>query len=158
MKRISAMLAGTAALLALVAATLSPSARPASSVRPLLAGARPLLAGSAANGRTLAVIGRSCANCHSEQTDWPWYSRIPPASWMIEKDVSAARTKMNLSRWDEYGAERKRQILGSIASSVRNGRMPLARYLMLHPKARLSEEDALLLETWSRAERRRLRQ
>jgi len=151
MKRISAMLCGTAALLALVAATVSPSARPAAS-------ARPILTGSVADKRALAVIERSCANCHSERTDWPWYSRVPPANWMIEKDVAGAREKMNLSRWNEYSTDRKREILGSVASDVRNGRMPLTRYLLLHPEARLSRAEAELIEAWTRSERRRLRE
>ncbi len=150
MKQITA-LAALAVALTLVANAFSNRGRPVPS-------AQPLLAGSAADPRTKEVLARSCANCHSEQTEWPWYSHIPPAGWLIERDVTAARGKMNLSRWEEYSAERKREILGSLASDIRNGRMPLSRYVLLHPEARMSAGDVAWIEAWTRAERRRLKQ
>ena len=53
--------------------------------------ARPLLQGVSIDATTRSIIGRSCRNCHSEATEWRWYSYIAPVSWLIERDVSRAR-------------------------------------------------------------------
>jgi hypothetical protein len=115
-----------------------------------------LLSASQTTDTVNRVIERSCQNCHSERTDWPWYSYIPPVSWMIEKDVSEARGHMNLSRWGDYTTERQVEILSRLGAEVRNHQMPLPRYLSLHPDARLSETDVKDLYDWSHQERRRL--
>ena len=57
------------------------------------------------------LVGNSCKNCHSESTEWPWYSYVAPMSWLIEGDVYHARSHMNLSRWDDYSVERKQALL-----------------------------------------------
>jgi hypothetical protein len=103
------------------------------------------------------IVTKACRNCHSEQTEWPVYSYVAPVSWMIEKDVSDARSQMNLSHWQEYDTEKRRELLSAIASMVRNHRMPPQRYLLLHPEARLSHAEAELLYQWARSERKRLR-
>lgn len=116
----------------------------------------PLVEGSHAAAATVGLLTRACANCHSHQTVWPWYSHIAPASWLLERDVQEARKFMNLSRWPEYGPEGQRQLLALSASDVRTGTMPPARYLVLHPEAQLSgtEKDALV--NWFGEESKRL--
>jgi len=118
---------------------------------------KPLLEGASVDPAVMQIMERSCQNCHSEKTDWPWYSYVAPMSWLIEKDVSEARTHMNLSRWDEYNSESQQQILAEITSVVGNRRMPLPRYLKLHPEAALSEAEIDQLYQWARAERARLK-
>jgi hypothetical protein len=103
-----------------------------------------------------AIVERSCRNCHSEQTRWPWYSYIAPMSWMIEKDVHDARLHMNLSRWQDYPADKQVEILARLGAEVRNHQMPRPRYVSLHPEAKLSEADIQQLYDWTRKERRRL--
>ena len=104
----------------------------------------------------LAIVSRSCTNCHSENTEWPAYSYVAPFSWMIEKDVRDARRHMNLSRWAGYDAEQRQSMLARMGSMVRNRLMPPERYLMLHPSARLSDPEAEALYQWTRSARRRL--
>lgn len=105
----------------------------------------------------LNTLERSCWNCHSEQTSWPWYSYVAPVSWMVEKDVRDARSHFNMSRWDEYSYEDQTRILAEISVMVKNHEMPLPRYLFLHPDAKLSTEDVLLLDQWGHAERKRVK-
>src|SRR5436305_12458710 len=62
----------------------------------------PLLAGAEIDPRILALLERSCADCHSERTRYPWYSYVAPVSWLIRNDVTAGREHLNLSRWNEY--------------------------------------------------------
>jgi len=117
----------------------------------------PILAAASVESPVMAIVSRSCQNCHSEKTEWPLYSYIAPMSWMIEKDVHDARSHMNLSRWRDYDPEQRQQILSEIASLVRNHIMPPQRYILLHPEARLSSSDVDRLYRWTRSERKRLK-
>jgi hypothetical protein len=116
----------------------------------------PLLAGAETPDAVTAIVERSCRNCHSEQTQWPWYSYVAPLSWIVEKDVHDARLHMNLSRWQDYAPGKQVEILARLGAEVRNHQMPLPRYLSLHPEAKLSEQDIQQLYDWTRKERRRL--
>ncbi|MEO8906115.1 MAG: heme-binding domain-containing protein [Polyangiaceae bacterium] len=88
--------------------------------------------------RALAV--RACFDCHSNQTTWPWYSHVAPASWLVQSDVIEGRSKLNFSDWNrpQKGAHKA-------AKEVTSGDMPPAAYVPLHPAARLSaaERDRL---------------
>jgi hypothetical protein len=117
----------------------------------------PIFAGAEVPSSVTSVMERSCQNCHSERTVWPWYSYVPPISWMIENDVNHARQHMNISRWEDYSTEQQVEILSRLGAEVRNHQMPMQRYLSLHPEARLSESDIHQLYEWSRRERRRLK-
>jgi len=143
-------LAGIAAL-ELVCAWIHPFGRVKNQASPA-----PILANIDVSDPVVRIVNRSCRNCHSEQTHWPWYSYVAPMSWMIEKDVHDARLHMNLSRWQEYPTEKQVEILARLGSEVRNHQMPLPRYLSLHPEAALSDADIRQLYEWTRKERRRL--
>jgi len=101
------------------------------------------------------LFSKACQNCHSEKTAWPWYSYVPPVSWLVERDVSEARQHMNFSRWNEYSDEQRRELLAKIAAEVRSKQMPPARYQALHPEARLSDADIRRIYDWAKKERRR---
>jgi hypothetical protein len=88
-----------------------------------------------------AIVERSCRDCHSNQTVWPWYSRVSPVSWMVANDVKEGRTKLNFSQWNIYGTEMSQIRLREACEQVKAGKMPLPHYLPLHPEARLSAED-----------------
>jgi mono/diheme cytochrome c family protein len=116
-----------------------------------------LLSGAQIDAATQALFERSCQSCHSQRTMWPWYSYVPPVSWLIERDVSRARASMNLSHWDQYSTEERQSRLGAIAATVRNRQMPPGRFTLLHPETMLSPTDRERIYAWARAERRRLR-
>jgi cytochrome c len=104
------------------------------------------------------LLERACANCHSEQTKWPLYSQLPLLSWAIEKDVAEAREHMNLSHWEQFSAEQKRDLLARIGTELRSRQMPLPRYLVLHPEARLSDAEIQAIYEWTKSERRKFRE
>lgn len=104
---------------------------------------------------TLALVQRACRNCHSQQTEWPWYSRVAPVSWLLERDVQQARLQMDLSRWQEYSADDRVRLLSEIGAAVRNRQMPVQRYVLLHPEARLTETERKQIYEWTRTERSR---
>jgi hypothetical protein len=118
---------------------------------------RPLLLDASFDPLVVRILERSCQNCHSERTAWPWYSYVPPMSWMIESDVARGRGHMNLSRWNGYPPERQQEILSEMSNLVRNRVMPLPRYLLLHPEARLSDAEVVYLYQWAKSERGRLK-
>jgi len=103
------------------------------------------------------VLERACQNCHSERTQWPAYSYLPLVSWAIEKDVAEGRARLNLSRWNDYSAADKRDLLARIGTLVRNRQMPLPRYIFLHSEARLSDAEIQVIYEWTKVERRALR-
>ena len=119
--------------------------------------ATPLLADASVPPGVLEIVTKACQNCHSEKTEWPIYSRVAPMSWMIEKDVRDARSHMDLSRWSSYDSDHRQELLSEIGSLVRNHNMPLPRYLLLHPEARLSDSEVDHLYQWARSERKRLK-
>ncbi len=99
------------------------------------------------------VLENSCYDCHSNLTEWPWYSRVAPVSWLVYKDVKKGRDELNFSEWGEYSDRRRNHKLEEIEEKVSEGEMPLKVYLPLHPEARLSDADRQTLIEWSRAER-----
>jgi hypothetical protein len=119
---------------------------------------RPLLHGAQIDPALSSVLERSCRNCHSRQTVWPWYSYVAPASWLIEKDVRDGRTHFDMSRWEEYTPQERSRVLAEISVMVRNHEMPLSRYTVLHPEARLSDQEVQAIDQWGHQERRRVKE
>jgi hypothetical protein len=119
--------------------------------------AAPLLPGADIPPPVADVFGKACVNCHSEKTQWPWYSHWAPVSWLVENDVKHAREHLNLSRWDDLQEVDQRMLLTAIATVIENREMPPHRYVVFHPEAKLSAEDSARVIEWTRAERRRLR-
>ena len=118
---------------------------------------KPLLLDSTFGPQVARIIERSCQNCHSEKTEWPWYSYVAPMSWMIENDVYRGRSHMNLSRWNGYNAQEQQKILLKMSTLVRNRAMPLPRYLILHPESKLSDAETTFLSQWAQSEHKRLK-
>ncbi len=87
------------------------------------------------------VLEQSCFDCHSGETNWPWYGRIAPVSWLITRHVNEARSHLDFSEWDNLPAGRKEHLLHEIGEEVEEGKMPLRSYLLLHSDASLTEED-----------------
>lgn len=91
--------------------------------------------------RTRQLAVRACFDCHSNQTVWPWYTNVAPASWLVQRDVDRGRRELNFSDWN-----RRQEEADEAASEVRRGTMPPPFYLPLHPEAQLTpaERDALI--------------
>ncbi len=95
------------------------------------------------------ILQRSCYDCHSHETRWPWYSRIAPFSWLVAHDVEEGREHLNFSEWDRLGSEDQEEAMEEVWEEVEEGEMPLWFYLPLHPEARLSKEDREILMRWA---------
>lgn len=87
--------------------------------------------------RTQELFNRACADCHSHQTTYPWYSAIAPVSWLIQRDVEEGREHFNVSAW---GAQKENEA-DEAAKEVKKGSMPPWFYLPTHPEAKLSDAE-----------------
>ena len=106
-----------------------------------------------------AVLNKACRNCHSNETDWPWYARIAPASWLVARDVAKARKAMNLSEWAVQNGRTRGRAIGTLTAAcagLQAGRMPPAPYRLVHPEARLSAGEVQNFCEWAGAEAREL--
>ena len=88
-----------------------------------------------------SILDRSCMDCHSNTTRWPWYSNVAPASWIVAHDVNEAREHLNLSDFAQYRSLRAVGKLDMMCENMQDGFMPLPKYLTLHPDARLTREE-----------------
>ena len=98
-----------------------------------------------------AILQRSCYDCHSHQTEWPWYSYVAPVSWWVGEHVEHARGDLNFSRWPVLDFEELEHMFHEIDEQIAKGEMPLKSYLILHPGARLSDEEKDALRRWAQS-------
>ena len=105
--------------------------------------------GEVINPQVGAILDRSCQDCHSNRTNWPWYSHIAPVSWIVSKHVSAGREIIDFSEWANQPPSADERML--ICDAVSDGRMPLREYTFIHRKAKLSKRDVELICNWAAA-------
>jgi len=100
-----------------------------------------------------AIITQHCADCHSEATRWPWYAHVPPASWLLERDVARAKRMLNFSLplLGQRDPASSISILSAICKAARSGGMPPWRYRLLHPNSALDAADQAWLCQWTQA-------
>ena len=102
------------------------------------------------------ILKRSCFDCHSDHTAWPWYTNVAPASWLVAKDVRNGRTKMNFSQWGKIPDAKREARLEAICEEITEGEMPLKEYLYLHGDAKLTPQDKDVLCNWVKAELKKI--
>lgn len=103
-----------------------------------------------------AILDRSCRDCHSNKTVWPWYTNVAPISWFIVNHVNDGRHAMNFSEWGRLDNDKQDRKLRQICDEIQDGAMPLSTYTPLHAGSALSEQDKKTLCDWTDAERNRL--
>ena len=104
----------------------------------------------AAPAEVRAILRRACYDCHSNEVQWPWYGRVAPVSWLLERDVREGRKEVNFSVFGEYPEKRRRRKWTEIPEQVQKGEMPPWFYVAVHREARLSESDKAALVEWAR--------
>jgi hypothetical protein len=105
-----------------------------------------------------AILKRSCSDCHTNETDYPWYSQITPVNWWLKNHIDEGRGEMNFSTWGTYTPKRKAKKLEEVCEQVESGAMPLPSYLWGHRDAALSAEDSKLLCAWATSVRASINQ
>lgn len=99
------------------------------------------------------ILKRSCNDCHTNQTNYPWYSHVTPVNWLLADHIDEGRRELNFSVWNTYAAKKKRHKFDEICDQIIGGEMPHKQYLWLHAEAKLSNADKRTLCEWARAEK-----
>jgi hypothetical protein len=89
-------------------------------------------------GEVWASLQRACNDCHSNHTEWPWYSNVAPVSWLVARDVRVARSRLNLSEWIQYGPRMSQSRISDMCEEVATGGMPPWYFTAIHPQAQPS--------------------
>ena len=82
------------------------------------------------------LVKENCFQCHSNETVWPWYSNVAPASWLLSFDVTKARAKFNFSEWNTNPGDEN-----ELTEAIQEGRMPPIQYWIFHPSSKLNDQQ-----------------
>lgn len=97
------------------------------------------------------VFQRSCYDCHSNETNWRWYSYVAPVSWLTAYDVKEGREHLNFSEWGGLEAKKQAKKTEEIWEEVSEGNMPMKIYVLVYPEVKLSEPEKEALRQWAMA-------
>ena len=103
-----------------------------------------------------AILKKSCYNCHSNSTNYPWYAYVQPAGWFLASHIKEGKSELNLSEFGGYSPRRQLSKLKSMAGSIRDGSMPISSYTMIHRNARLREPEKKIMLDWLNTTRQAL--
>jgi len=95
-----------------------------------------------------AILGNACFDCHSNNTNYPWYVNIQPMGWLMTKHIRQGKAALNFSEFGSYSARRRQSKLKSIADQISDGDMPLSSYIWMHKKAKLTNDEKGLIINW----------
>lgn len=84
--------------------------------------------------RTKELFDRGCADCHSNETKWPWYTHVAPASWLVSADVIKGRKHLNISEDTDIDGQ-------DLIDEIKSGEMPFKPYLIMHGEARFTDAE-----------------
>ena len=104
-----------------------------------------------------AILKRSCYDCHSNNTNYPWYANIQPITWWLNDHVKDGKRHLNFSTFTAYSFKRQDHKLEEVTETIQKHEMPLASYTSMHKEAKLSEADKKLLADWVIAVRTEIR-
>lgn len=94
------------------------------------------------------TLQTSCYDCHSNNTYYPWYNKVQPVAWILESHIEEGKAELNFSEWDSYSNRRKISKLKSIVSQIKENKMPLSSYTMIHKDALLDDIQKKEIIDW----------
>lgn len=97
----------------------------------------------------LSILKRACYDCHSNNTNYPWYAEVQPVGWFLANHVNEGKEELNFSEFGTYSAKRARHKLEELAELVEDREMPLESYTLMHKDAVLTQPEAEMLINWA---------
>ena len=94
------------------------------------------------------LLQESCYDCHSNNTDYPWYNRIQPVAWILEGHIEEGKAELNFNEWDSLSNRRKRSKLRSIIKQIESDEMPLKSYTIIHKDAEFTKAESEEIINW----------
>ena len=104
----------------------------------------------------MGIFKKSCFDCHSNHTDYPWYAEINPVSWWLANHIDEGKEELNFSEFGTYDLKKKDKKLEETAEMVQEGEMPLSSYTFIHKDARLTEAERKSVIEWAEKARQEL--
>lgn len=123
---------------------------------PPIVGGQPVEESTQVPAEVQMILSRSCNDCHSNKTIYPWYSQISPFSWFLADHIQEGRHELNFSEWGSYPVRKQSRKLEEICEMVDSGAMPLGSYLWIHRDAGLSADQRKVVCDWTKETRRTL--
>lgn len=97
----------------------------------------------------LSVLKRACFDCHSNNTNYPWYTNIQPVGWWMQHHVDEGKEELNFSEFATYSAKKAAHKLEETAEMVEEKEMPLESYTWIHKNAKLTQDEIKLVADWA---------
>jgi hypothetical protein len=94
------------------------------------------------------ILKRACYDCHSNNTVYPWYSKIQPVAWWLNNHITEGKHDLNFNEFLQYRIARQYKKLAEAVDLVNKGEMPLSSYTIIHRNAKLNEDQKKLLTDW----------
>ncbi|WP_372746932.1 heme-binding domain-containing protein [Lutibacter sp.] len=94
------------------------------------------------------ILKTSCNDCHSNNTEYPWYSEVAPVSWYLASHVNEGKEHLNFSEWAKYNEDQKNHIINDIEEELTDKKMPLKSYLIIHENAEMTDNQYKILLNW----------
>lgn len=98
----------------------------------------------------LEKLKGACYDCHSHETEYPWYTNVQPVAWLIKGHIKGGRQHLNYSEWGSYNSKKKSHKIEEIIEEVESRRMPMKSFTWMHEDASLSDDDIKQISTWLR--------
>ena len=95
------------------------------------------------------ILEKSCYDCHSNHTEYPWYANVQPIAGWLANHVDEGKDELNFSEFDTFKLKRKIKKLKKVVDEVKKDGMPLNSYLIIHKNAALSQEQKNILIKWA---------
>lgn len=102
------------------------------------------------------ILKASCYDCHSNTTQYPWYSRVQPMGWVLENHIVEGKKELNFSEFASYPVSRQYKELEEISEDINEGEMPLLSYSIAHKNARLTAHQKALIHQWVAATKKEM--
>ena len=95
-----------------------------------------------------AIVRTSCYDCHSNNTNYPWYSNVQPVGFVMEHHNNEAKEDLNFDEWGNYSKRKQENKLDRIVKQIKSDEMPLASYTLIHKNARLTTVQKKEVMDW----------
>ena len=94
------------------------------------------------------ILRTSCYDCHSNKTNYPWYSKIQPIRFMLDSHINEGKENLNFSEFGSYSQRKQKNKLKAIANNIAEDEMPLWSYTLIHQNAKLDKTQKLVIKNW----------
>lgn len=95
------------------------------------------------------ILDKACNDCHTNNTDYPWYAEVQPFAWILNNHIQDGKKHLNFSEFGNYSLRKQYHKMEEVIEEVKEGKMPLDSYTWMHADAKLTNNEKLLLSNWA---------